>query len=181
MKRKMARRLLAVAFFSVAALAGGAQQHELAPKVVPVKPHAVFDRMKTLAGEWEGTTSRGLAARVTYRLTSGGTVLHETLLSKDFDGKDLEMITAYYLNGDTIMMTHFCAGNTQPRMVAAAGNGAEIVFKTVDVTNLPGKQYGHMGGMKLRMVDANHMTQAWSWREDGKEQTPEVFTFERRK
>ena len=165
--------LLAVATIAVA-------QQPNVPKVVPVKPNAAFERMKSLVGEWEGANSVS-AARVSYRLTSGGTVLLEMLVEKDTDGKDVEMMTAYYLDGDKLAMTHFCAGNSQPRMIAASATGDEISFKFKDVTNLPAADYGHMRALTVRFIDADHITQAWTWRENGKDQKAEVFQFTRKR
>ena len=126
----------------------GMAQESTVPKVVPIKPNAAFERLKALAGEWEGTNGRGLPARLTYRVTSQGTMLLETLASKEQDGKEVEMMTAYHVDGDRLMMTHYCV-NTQPRMVAVSVSGNTIHFTRKDVTNYPGAPYGAMRAMKL--------------------------------
>jgi len=169
---------------AVVLVAGAAALAIAAPqgleKVVPVKPHATFDRLRALVGEWEGTNGKGQPARISYRLTSGGTMLLETLASKDPGGNISEMVTTYYLDGDKIMMTHYCAGNTQPRMVATSTGGNEIQFMRKDVTNLPGRQWGAMRAMKLTLLGKDEITQTWTWQQDGKDFPAELFQFERK-
>lgn len=101
------RKWLAGVCLLVSAAFAGAAQEIQAPKVVPIKSNATFDRMKALAGDWEGSNGRGLPARLNYRVSSGGTVLLETLTSREPGGKDIEMLTAYHLDGDKLMMTHY--------------------------------------------------------------------------
>lgn len=74
---------------------------------VPVEGKAAFERMKTLAGTWEGQ-----AAIVNYRVASGGSVVEETL----FPGTPHEMISMYYVVGGDLVLTHYCAMANQPRM-----------------------------------------------------------------
>lgn len=166
-----------VLLIGAAAVAIAVLQQE---KVVPVRPHATFDRLRALVGEWEGTNGKGQPARVTYRLASGGTVLLESLVAKDADGKEGEMITTYYLDGDKVMLTHYCGGNTQPRMVATSISDKEVLFTRKDVTNLPGPQFGAMRMLKLTLVSENEITQAWTWHQDGKDFPSELFQFERK-
>ncbi|MBE3072521.1 MAG: hypothetical protein IMZ67_06055 [Acidobacteria bacterium] len=69
----------------------------------------------------------------------------------------------------------------EPRMVAAsASNPKVITFTFKDVTNLASPTAGHMRGLVLTMVDADHHTQQWTFRQDGKDQA-EVFEFTRKK
>ena len=66
---------------------------------------ATFDKLKTLVGTWESDTPKGkIIAK--FELTSGGTALLEHL-SSPWDG---EMITIYTLDGDRVLLTHYCHG-----------------------------------------------------------------------
>jgi DNA-binding transcriptional ArsR family regulator len=70
------------------------------------------------------------------------------------------MVTLYYLDGDHLMMTHFCMANNQPRMRAdASSSPSAIKFKFVDATNLSSPEAGHMNAHSIIWKDAEHVTQ----------------------
>lgn len=122
-----------------------------------------FDRMKTLAGEWEATTPEG-KTRIVYQVISNGTALMETIVNEN-------MVTVYHPDGDATLMTHYCAIGNQPRMRAKSSRGGDTLrFKFVDVANLKGSE-GHMQRLVIKFQDPNHMTQDWTWKQDGKETT----------
>ena len=75
------------------------------------KSAAAFEKLISLVGEWEGTNSAG-AVKATYTLVSGGTALMERLQSAN----EPEMITLYSLDGDHLMMTHYCSAGNQPKL-----------------------------------------------------------------
>lgn len=140
-----------------------------------------FEKMKSLVGEWAGTVDEGgkkMAVTVSYRLVSNGTALEETLKTPD----DMDMITMYVADGKNLAMTHYCAEGNQPRMRAAvpAGSVDRLEFHYVDATNLSGAGASHMHGLVVTFKDADHITQAWTHRVDGKDQTG-VFEFARKK
>src|SRR5262245_12866207 len=95
----------------------------------PAKPgaSAAFERLKSLAGTWKGTGGHGDAQEpmtVTYKVTSGGSVVLETVAQ----GTEHEMITIYYLDGEDLVLTHYCALGNQPHMKAAAQSDGKLVF-----------------------------------------------------
>lgn len=129
-----------------------------------------FDRLKSLAGEWEATTSEG-KSRVVYQVISNGTALMETIVNEN-------MVTIYHPDGGATLMTHYCGAGNQPRMRAQASAGNTITFKFVDVANLKDRSEGHMTGLVIKFVDANHVTQEWTWKAGGKE-TTSTFNLQR--
>lgn len=137
---------------------------------------AVFDKLKTLAGEWDTKMPDGSATRVTYRLTSAGSVLVETI----FPGGPMEMVTLYHPDGASVVATHYCASQNQPRMRAKAVSGEikEIAFEFLDVTNLASPEAGHMREVHMTFQDNDHFTATWISREKGKD-TPMVFNYTR--
>lgn len=137
---------------------------------------AQFEKLKSLVGEWDGRNSEGQPVHASYKLISSGTVLQETLNSHE----ETDMVTVYHLDGASLMMTHYCAANNQPRMRAEAGGGEQIVFSFVDVTNLASPDAGHMRKLAITFQDADHFTQEWTWQEKGEEKT-DVFQFTRKK
>jgi hypothetical protein len=136
------------------------------------------EALKALVGEWEGTGPKGEPARVSYQLTSGGSTLVETFMFSDHPS----MVTTYYVDGDHLMMTHYCSLKNQPRMRAAlpAGQPKQLVFTFVDATNLSSPSQAHMHRVAFTFQDADHFTQEWTLSKDGKEQ-PEAFTLGRKK
>jgi len=86
------------------------------------------------------------------------------------------MVTVYHSDGNRLRVTHYCAGNNQPRMRAepAGSDAKELTFNFVDATNLAGPTAGHMHRLVVAFSDKNHLTQKWTWRENGRENT-EVF------
>jgi hypothetical protein len=143
------------------------------------KAQASFDRLKTLSGEWEGTAGNNQAASVSYRVVSNGSALEETL----HVGKDETMITVYHLDGDRLMVTHYCAAGNQPRMVATPdpNNPNMFAFKFLDATNMSGPDAGHMRDLVVTLLDRDHFTQQWTWREKAKEDKRELFKLTRKK
>src|SRR5215831_8707560 len=72
---------------------------------------AAFARLKTLAGEWEATVE-GKKAHLTYEVIAGGNsiVEHESMANMP------EMLTVYYLDGNRLLLTHYCAAGNEPRL-----------------------------------------------------------------
>jgi len=121
-----------------------------------------FDRMKSLVGEWESSGTEG-KTRVRYELISNGTALMETIISEN-------MVTIYHPDGEATLMTHYCAIGNQPRMRAQSSRGGDtIAFQFVDVANLKKADEGHMRRLVIKFQDKDHLTQDWTWRENGKE------------
>ena len=121
-----------------------------------------FERMKSLAGEWEATTPEG-KTRVTFQVISNGSALIETVVREN-------MVSVYHPDGNTILMTHYCAAGNQPRMRAQISRGDTLAFEFVDVSNVKGAE-GHMQRVVFKFQDANHLTEEWTWKEGGKETT----------
>lgn len=115
-----------------------------------------LDKIKSLVGEWEATTADGKSSTVKYELISNGTAVEETL-----GMHEEEMVTIYHMNGDKLMMTHYCAFNNQPRFVGTVA-GDTITFHYLDATNLPNESTPHITGLVLNFKDADHFTQQWS-------------------
>lgn len=120
-----------------------------------------FEKLKALAGTWEGKMSDGQPVTMTYSEVSGGTAVMA-------DASHESTVTMYILDGDRLLMTHFCATGNQPRMASTLSpDGKVMEFNFVDATNLASPQTGHMHHAVLTFVDANHYTEDWTWTKDG--------------
>jgi hypothetical protein len=176
MKRSVALLLsLAVIFLHASAVL--AQEH---PQEHPTagKANPGFEKLKALAGEWQAKKDDGQLVTASYQLSSGGTSLMETLMP----AKEPNMITMYHLNGDKLMMTHYCSLGNQPRMSAEVPTGEvkKLNFSFVDATNMAKPSDGHMHKLTFTFQDKDHFTQEWVMSHDGKEM-PVTFNFERKK
>lgn len=129
---------------------------------------AQFERMKSLVGAWVATSdSEGPAAgaEVVYRLTGGGSALVETMLP----GAEHEMVSVYYVDGDRLVMTHYCAAGNQPFMVARdTGDPDRIAFECVGGANVDMKHGLHMQRAEFRFLDAARIDANWTAFVDGK-------------
>ena len=134
-----------------------------------------FEDLKALDGTWEGKTSDGQPIEVDYRVTSNGSAIMSEIKGKE------DMISMFNLDGDRVLLTHYCAAGNQPRMVASASpDGKTITFDFLDATNLATPDAGRMTRMVLSMPDANHHTEEWIFTDHGKEMK-EVFDLWRKK
>ena len=167
-----------MAFCTAVLLLAGLTAFSQAPTPASASKNVGFEKLKALVGSWEGTAGDGKAATVTYRLVSNGSALEETLIV----GGEETMVTMYHLDGRRIVMTHFCAAGNQPRMRAAglSPDGKKISFSFLDVTNLSNSTAGHMHALEVTFVDAGHITQQWTWLENGKDEKKELFKLTRK-
>jgi hypothetical protein len=56
----------------------------------------------------------------------------------------------------------------------------ELSFDYQGAGNLKSPSTGHQHHLVLQFVDQDHITESWTWRENGKD-TPMVFQFTRKK
>ena len=154
-----------------------AQTSAAAERAAPERAAAGFEKLKSLAGEWQGQGPHG-PAKVTYEIVSGGAAVMETIIPPH----EPTMVTLYHRDGDKLMMTHYCSGGNQPRMraEAPAGEIKALDFVFVDATNLAKPTDGHMRKHVLSFQDKDHITSVWTWRQDG-EDTPATFILARKK
>jgi hypothetical protein len=129
---------------------------------------AGFAKLKSLAGEWTNQGEGDQAAKVTYRVTSNGTSVAETL----FAGTPHEMVTMYHLDGEDLVATHYCAHGNQPRLKldTKASSASKLVFDFVGGTNLDPAKDAHMHAQRYTLTDKDHLTTEWDGYQDGKKQ-----------
>lgn len=127
---------------------------------------AAFERLKSLVGQWDADTTMG-KFHLTYELVSGGHILLEHL---NGESKHENMVTAYYLEGDKLVLTHYCELGNIPHMIAHKIDldSGELDFDFADAANLESDQGQHMHSAAIRLVDADHFTSAWTLFENAK-------------
>jgi hypothetical protein len=167
-------RNIAVVTLVIGLCAAAAVAQEMKKDASKAQP--ALDQLKTLQGEWvwaDGQNKGKPIAR--YVVASAGTVIVETL----FPGTDHEMVTVYHLDGDRLMMTHYCAAGNQPQMHAEPATD-KLVFTCTGGSNMKSEDEGHMHAMTLTFVDSDHLKAEWTWRESGKDGT-KTFNMDRKK
>jgi hypothetical protein len=124
-----------------------------------------LDRFKSMAGTWEGKSPSGDTSEVTYRVEAGGT----TVMAEMHMGSE-DMVSMYYVDGDQLLMTHFCPSSNQPRMKAVISPDVKTVsFDFMDATNLASAQTGHMHRAVFLFSDGEHYTEEWTWKKADKD------------
>ncbi len=145
---------------------------------------AAFDRLKGLEGTWQGTTSGGGEgegeATVThvFEVSAAGTVVMETM---NPDVPDHEMINMYHLDGEELVLTHYCASGNQPKMKLVRPQAADndLRFDFTGGTNLDPAKDVHIHAAHLVLVDADTLKSAWTGYKDGREAGVRTFMLKR--
>ena len=132
-----------------------------------------FARLKTLAGNWKSQAAMGpqpgmsAPVRVSLRVTSGGDALMHEMVpegrSDDPSRGDDDPVTMLYMDGDRLMLTHYCdSAHNRPRMVGKMSpDGKSVEFDFLDVSG--GTKYGHMSRAVFTIIDADHHTEDWTY------------------
>jgi hypothetical protein len=189
---KSLRFMLPVALLLPCAV-GFAQEHAM-PKPSAAKSEAQtsFDSLKTLAGEWAAKITvdppqpqwdTGKGAQIILRVTSrGNAIVHEM----QEEGTPLDWtkydhpVTMLYLDGDRLLLTHYCDAGNRPRMVArTSADGKKVEFNFLDVAG--GTEYGHMHHAVFTIIDANHHTEDWTYMTPGDKPIHAHFDLQRSK
>jgi hypothetical protein len=149
----------------------------------PVKAanHPGFEQFKALAGDWAGKAKmdgKEIDATVTYKVTSGGSAVVETL----GPGTAHEMVSVIHPDGDHLVLTHYCAIGNQPSMKAIESpDSKKIEFKFDHATNMKSDKDMHMHDVTFTFVDKDTLKAEWTHYTDGKPAGTAVFDFKRKK
>jgi hypothetical protein len=134
--------------------------------------------LKSLAGTWvsEKPGPDGKPMKLEFKVTAGGSVIHETM----FPGHPHEMINTYHVDGDDLIVTHYCAQGIQPRMKLVSYENGVMKFEFKDCTNLKSRDEPHMDGVDIK-VDGDKLTETWMYYQDGKTTGHTSFELTRQK
>jgi len=117
--------------------------------------------LKDLAGDWvevgkDGKPTDKLVS--SFRVTANGSALQETL----FPGTPHEMVTMYNLDGEDLVLTHYCMLGNQPKMRLESGKDPKrLAFRFVSAGNLKSENDGYMSQATFTLVDKNHFQAEW--------------------
>lgn len=137
-----------------------------------VSARDAFAQLKSLAGLWSGEGEH----QHTINLSAAGTVVMETMAP----GTDHEMINMYFLDGERLLLTHYCAGGNQPQMeLQSQSTRHELHFDYVGGTNLDPAVDSHIHSAKIVLVDPHTIESHWNGYQDGKPHHDMVFHLKR--
>lgn len=131
------------------------------PAPAPTAPAAqsdaqkAFQKMKTLAGSWQGTIM-GISINLTIGVaSSGNAILHEAHTG---GGRPPDHeVTMFYLDGDRLLATHYCDGGNRARFEGKMSpDGKTFEFSFLDVAG--STQGGLVKRMAFTLIDANHQS-----------------------
>jgi hypothetical protein len=136
--------------------------------VTAKKAAAAFEKLKTLAGDWQSKSTKGWTEKESYQVIAGGSVVMET----SYGAHPNEwMATMFHMDGPNLMLTHYCVARNQPRLRATeiSDDLSQMTFTFLDGTNLPSRDKGHMDKLVMRLEGKDSFFSRWTWYQDGKE------------
>ena len=189
---RSARFVLPFLLMSLPVAFAQSEAQKPADAVAPSAAQKSFDALKTLAGRWQGPAKveppqpdmgDQTAMEVSLRVTSRGNALvHEMFdpAKADDPTRYDHPLTTLYLDGDRLLLTHYCDAGNRPRMVArTSSDGKTVEFDFIDLSG--GNQYGHMYHAVFTIVDSNHHTEDWTYMLPGDKPVHAHFDLERAK
>jgi hypothetical protein len=133
---------------------------------------AALDTFRGFAGKWVIQSGpRTLAIAMTYDIGSKGSIVTEQF------GRELSV---FYLDGDALLMTHFCNTGNQPRLRLKPGTLPGVFeFDMFDITNLADKDAPHVQRAIYHVIEPGKITLDLVWQ--GRDTSaPESYTLTRK-
>ncbi|MEM9404795.1 MAG: hypothetical protein AAGA81_02040 [Acidobacteriota bacterium] len=104
---------------------------------------SAFEALKSFEGEWKSTPVGGdesRASTVVYKVSANGSSVIKTY----GPGTKYEMFSVFHMDGDELLMTHYCAVGNQPKMrFRPSDKPGEIYFEFAGGTNFDPAKDGH--------------------------------------
>jgi hypothetical protein len=149
-----------------------------------------FDQLKFLAGSWQGPLTvdppqedmkNGTLLHVFLRVTSRGNALvHEIYdpTKPDDPTRNDHPVSMLYVDGDHLILTHYCDAGNRPRMVARTSpDGKKVEFDFADLSG--SNEFGHMYHAVFTITNANHHIEDWTYMMPGDQPVHAHFDLER--
>jgi hypothetical protein len=102
-------------------------------------------------------------------------------MQTQFPGSDHEMVSMYYVDGDKLVLTHYCAVGNQPRLELdrKVSKPNELRFVFAGGTNLNADKDMHIHSLRTVIKDKGHIEEEWDAYQEGKKIATEKFTMSR--
>jgi hypothetical protein len=134
----------------------------------------VFTELKRLAGHWRGHVMKtdGPSASVQWKVTAGGSAVMET----QFVGTPHEMVSVYYMDGDALILTHYCAAQNQPRMRLKSAGATTWTFEFAGGTSFDPTKDAHIHEGVIRKTGGTQYEADWVlWNKGGPAETNRFY------
>jgi hypothetical protein len=182
---KSSRYLVFAVLISLTTVAFAQHDHESSAKVAPSESQQAFDKLKTVAGSWEGPVTtfppepsiQNHPAQFSLRVTSmGNALVHEISIA----GRPDHPLTMFYVQDQRLTLTHYCDAGNRPRMIGKVSpDGKTLEFEFLDLSG--GNQYGHMNHAVFTFIDENHHLEDWTYMMPGDKPMRAHFDLQRTK
>jgi len=165
MKRRSAFAIVIIAGMALGPFAAISADHQMMP--APITHSSDFERMKGLAGTWEGKADMGKGIetlKVTYEVTSAGNAILERFAA----GQPHEMVTVYHDRNGKLTMTHYCTLGNQPHMELT--NPGEETMRFVLSEKEPGLaslSETHMHALTITVDGKDSISHTWTLYDKG--------------
>jgi hypothetical protein len=124
-------------------------------------PTAAYDRIKSLAGTWNGRMEDPLSGppvSVRYEIVSRG----RAVIEYQNPGQSFEMVTVYYLADGEFRATHYCGAGNQPAYKLGKDSTAELVLLEFDGgTGFDPEKDGHVHQGEIRFISTDRIEHRW--------------------
>jgi hypothetical protein len=131
-----------------------------------------FDRLASLAGTWQGSSSAAGTREVVdddlvfeYRITGGGSVLTEFANA----GTGNEMLSVFYLDGQRLILQHYCSAGNQPRLELVHADSTTLRFDLAGGTGFDPATDGHIHSARFNIGPGERVESFWTWFDRGRE------------
>ena len=134
-----------------------------------MSPADVFGKLQSMEGTWivrgepvggEQEAPEEGQGSFEFRNSANDSAVMEIM----HPGTQMEMINMYHMDGDDLMVTHYCAGGNQPvmRLDTAALAEGRIEFAFEGGTNLDPAVDQHIHSMSIEFNDDGSVASSWS-------------------
>jgi hypothetical protein len=160
---------LAWSTFALAAEKAKPADEAAPPQSIVYDAASAFKFLQSLTGDWQRSGDEhdhaGGSNSVTFRPTAAGSAVMETM----FAGEPMEMISMYHMDGDKLLLTHYCALQNAPIMrFEKSDKPGEIKFVFHGGTNFDPKVDPHVHEGVMRIKDADTLESSFVAYSNGK-------------
>jgi hypothetical protein len=149
----------------------------------------VLDRLKGLQGTWRGEAhqvsgptegehaDKSHSVTHEFRVSAAGSVVMEIM----GPGTDHEMINMYHVDGQDLLLTHYCALGNQPSMkLDRPGSSPDnLKFDFAGGTNLDPTVDQHIHNSRVIFADSGTLESLWTSHNHGKQESVMKFKLRR--
>ncbi len=167
---------LATAFAILVALAAPMLAADQSTQIYDAR--SAFETIKSLEGDWIGhPAGGGSPVSVRYEVTAAGSTVVKTYAP----GKASEMLTIYHMDGDDLMLTHYCVLDNQPQMRFETSTApGQISFAFAGGTNFDPEVDAHAHEGWTRVIDDSTIETESIGYSDGKPSPARRTTLKRK-